>query len=414
MAQQDLVKGDSKELQVTRAAHGGHGIAIADRRVVFIAGTYPGDQVQASITQVKKNFARAVATKIIVPSPMRTTDRCPAAAAGAGCCDYSTLQPKNEIQLKAGILADQLQRLGGLPTVPEIKTIDMPPHTGWRTRVRLGVNNDGYAGMRKLHSAEVVATEPCSQAVSGLLEGIVGAQASRFHPGAELVAVLDDAGQRHLIETRKAARGRRSDEIIRVLEGTGTATQVNAGFEFRLPATQFWQAHKNAIAAYSSQIASWCAGLQPRGTKPTAWDLFGGVGALIPPLLRGLGKDTQVESVEASPAATAAGRLVFDANVSFHAAPVEKIVPHLKPADLVLLDPPRVGAGQHTITQIAARLPQRIIHIGCDPATFARDMRSWLDCGYRLEEVVVFNAFPGTHHFETLGLLVPTSMLRAS
>ena len=84
---------------------------------------------------------------------------------------------------------------------------------------------------------------------------------------------------------------------------------------------------------------------------------------------------------------------------------VEKAVAQLDSPDAVVLDPPRKGAGARVIEQVAQANPQRIVHIGCDPATCARDLRSWVDTGYCVETLTLVNAFPGTHHFEVLARL---------
>ncbi|HHU44691.1 MAG TPA: RNA methyltransferase, partial [Actinomycetales bacterium] len=75
--------------------------------------------------------------------------------------------------------------------------------------------------------------------------------------------------------------------------------------------------------------------------------------------------------------------------------------------DLVVLDPPRTGAGAAIVRAIATARPGAVLHIGCDPATFARDARAWADNGYRIESLEVVDAFPGTHHLETIALLAP-------
>ena len=75
----------------------------------------------------------------------------------------------------------------------------------------------------------------------------------------------------------------------------------------------------------------------------------------------------------------------------------------------MVLDPPRTGAGAQTVKAIAAARPAKVLHIGCDPATFARDARTWADCGYRIESIEVVDAFPGTHHLETIAVLAPAT-----
>src|SRR5699024_3484740 len=103
-------------------------------------------------TQVKKRFARGFVVQVNSASPHRVESRCPAAAAGAGCCDYAELAPGAELDIKSRILTDQLERIGGLTEIPTPELIDLEPAQGWRTRVRLGVDASGRAGFRKVRS----------------------------------------------------------------------------------------------------------------------------------------------------------------------------------------------------------------------------------------------------------------------
>lgn len=72
---------------------------------------------------------------------------------------------------------------------------------------------------------------------------------------------------------------------------------------------------------------------------------------------------------------------------------------------MVVLDPPRTGAGDDVVAGVAKKQPERIIHVGCDPATFSRDVAAWGENGYRIARLAVINAFPGTHHFEVVAEL---------
>ncbi|MGW4285108.1 hypothetical protein ACWEFY_35340, partial [Nocardia sp. NPDC004750] len=73
--------------------------------------------------------------------------------------------------------------------------------------------------------------------------------------------------------------------------------------------------------------------------------------------------------------------------------------------DVVVLDPPRAGAGKEVVGAVTASGPARIIHVGCDPAAFARDLGLYQAAGYRLADLRAFDAFPATHHVESLALL---------
>ena len=364
---------------------------------------------RSRIAQVKKNYAKATLVDIVTPSPLRVPNRCPAAAHGAGCCDFADLKPEAELELKTTILTGQLTKLGKLAALPPITTQELPPTTGWRSRIRLGVDQAGRAGFRKAHSHDLVTDHRCIQPMPGLLgegsDSIVGADSNyRFTPGAEVIAVLDDAGNRHVVEVRKPARGRRSEIITKVISGTGDVVQKVGEHTFTLPPTAFWQAHHQALSAYSDLITQWVAGGQ-YSAEPVGWDLYGGVGALVPALHQALGNKSHIHSVESARVMATSGQVTFGDDVHFHIGLVGNLIDTLPQPDVVVLDPPRVGAGADVVTRIAARKPQRVIHIGCDPATFATDIRAWSQAGYHLSDIVVVNAFPGTHHFETLGLL---------
>jgi tRNA/tmRNA/rRNA uracil-C5-methylase (TrmA/RlmC/RlmD family) len=400
----ELERDQTRELTITRMAHGGEGIGELDGRVVFVRGAYPGDVVEATVTQVKKRFARAELDRVTTPGPLRVEQSCPAAAAGAGCCDFGDLDPAQETELKAGILLGQLSRLGRVEDAPAPELIDLQPVRGWRTRVRLGVDKQGRAGFRA-HASRDLIHIPCTQVVPELLEGLVGPGARTFTPGAEVVAVLDSTGARHVVETRRASRGRRVEKVTDVLEGSGTVTEQADGHTFRFPATAFWQAHVQAPDAYTGLIRRWLADLVPAENQ-TGWDLYGGVGLFVPALADSLGEGATIHSVDYSPAAA---ELTQDSlapyRVEMHNARVEKSLATLPAPRVVVLDPPRTGAGDEVVAGVAAKQPERIIHVGCDPATFSRDVAAWGENGYRVERLAVVNAFPGTHHFEVIGEL---------
>lgn len=392
--------------KVTRMAHGGEGIAsLEDGRVAFIAGTAPGDTVSARITTSKKRWARAELIDIVAPSKLRVQHTCPAAAAGAGCCDFSHINADAQLGLKTDILRGQLRALTRADYTDELplEAVALPPATYWRTRVRLGVDSAGYAGVRRARSGDVIASESCTQPVAGLLDNL-----PRFTPGSEVIAVLDSIGTRHIVQTSRAKRGSRVEAMNTVVEGTGEVTQriraAGGSSTFQFPATAFWQAHLKAPDAYANVIAQWGKG---EYESEVAWDLYGGVGAFVPAIHSATG-GAKVVSVDYSPAATSHMQPAFDGlDVEVVAGRVERSVDTLPSPGLVVLDPPRTGAGAHVVAALAAKAPERVVHIGCDPATFARDLAAWRDGGYEVKRLGLIDAFPNTHHFETIAVLEP-------
>ncbi len=72
---------------------------------------------------------------------------------------------------------------------------------------------------------------------------------------------------------------------------------------------------------------------------------------------------------------------------------------------VVVLDPPRKGAGRDIVDAIAARGAERVIYVACDPAALARDVATFAGHGYSLSALRAFDAFPMTHHVECIALL---------
>ncbi|MBI9000610.1 TRAM domain-containing protein [Corynebacterium sp. CCM 9185] len=421
--QHPVAVGDRITVNVDRPAHGGEGIAyLPDGRIVFVRGGIPGDVLRVEITKVKKRFTAARIIDVVQSSPHRVPQRCAAAARGAGCCDYGHVDPAAEDALKRAVLLDQLHRIGRLSDedIPEVESIALEPVSGWRTRVRLGVDATGHAGTRIAGSHELLSIA-CMQALPGMLEGVVGPGAGRFTPGAELIVAVDSTGDRHVVESRRAARGRRTEAIQRTLEGSGVCTEKIGGHTYHLPATAFWQAHKEAPATFTAIVRSWLTDALSSDTDavpsapgaPVGWDLYGGAGLFAPALLDALREtsgysDSSVISVEQSAMAGECGRSALaDLPVEFRTGEVDAEVPQLPAPRAVVLDPPRTGAGADTVSAIAGARPSAVIHVGCDPATFARDIAAWSASGFRLARLAVIGAFPGTHHLEAFGLLVP-------
>ncbi|MCQ4611164.1 class I SAM-dependent RNA methyltransferase [Corynebacterium sp. CCUG 51687] len=411
-AQPSLTPGDSIQVTFHAFAHGGEAIALAnDGRVVFVQGALPGETATVKLLKVKKRWARGELLEIQQTSPDRVKVGCPAAAAGAGCCDFAHMSESLQRAAKTEVLVGQLEKMARPSGVPDgidltaISVQALAPTTGWRTRIRLGTDAQGRAGFRKARSNDVVA-ERCTQAMPELFDGIVGDGARRFTPGSEIVVVIDSLGNRHVVETSKVQRGRRVERIDRTVEGSGNIVEMVGNDRFEFPATAFWQAHRSAPSAYADLVREWSLAGRPYQNN-SGWDLYGGVGLFVPSMSAALGGGP-VATVDYSKSAMAHSQpALASLDVNKVNSRVETGIRSLPPAGLVVLDPPRTGAGDKVIHDIAAASPQRVIHIGCDPATFARDLASWGACGYHVTEIKVIDAFPGTHHFETLACLEP-------
>jgi tRNA/tmRNA/rRNA uracil-C5-methylase (TrmA/RlmC/RlmD family) len=381
------------EVEVGPVAHGGHCVARADGRVVFVRHALPGERVVVEVTEDKGgSFCRADAVEVLEPSPDRVEAPCPLARpGGCGGCDWQHASASAQRSLKAAVVAEQLRRLAGIEMDVEVEAL--PGGLGeWRTRLRMTVDGKGRAGFRAHRSHQVVPVRRCTISDPDLIDDVARQHWTR---GAELDLTADSLGQLHIVE--RPQRGR-----PRVVAGDGVAVERAGGREWHIDAHGFWQVHPEAADLYAEIVGEWAQA--PVGG--TAWDLYGGVGLFAAVLAEQVGPDGSVLVVESARGAVADGRrnLADLPQVRFKAALVEDAALTGRP-DVVVLDPPRKGAGKAVVDAIAAHEPDRVIYVACDPAALARDVAGFVEHGYRLERLRAFDAFPMTHHVECLALL---------
>lgn len=376
-------------------ANGGSCVAHHDGRVVFVRYALPGERVRARVTQQRGSYWHADAIEILQSAPDRIEPLCPVAGVdGAGCCDLAFADPAAARVLKGAVVANQLARLGHHPWEGVAEPVGSGKPVGWRTRVQLDVGPDGCAGLHRYHSTELVTDLRCAQLPDGMLAGLDG---PRWRPGARLHVVLDDDGRRHVLSSG-ADRGDAT-----MAEG-GPTTVARVGERvWRLPVTAFWQAHREAAALYSDLVGEWLGGSGAR----RAWDLYGGAGLFAAALAGVVGARGRVITVDTARNASGAARTALaDLPVRVVVESVRRfLAAQPRGADVAVLDPPRAGAGREVIGLLAGAGVRQVVHIGCEAASFARDIGLYRAQGYRVAQIRVFDAFPLTHHVECFALL---------
>jgi tRNA/tmRNA/rRNA uracil-C5-methylase (TrmA/RlmC/RlmD family) len=385
-------------LTVGAPANGGSCVARHDGRVVFVRYALPGERVRARVTADRGSYCHAETLEVIEPSDDRRESLCPIAGVqGAGCCDLASVEPAAARALKGEVVSNQLARLGNYEWSGIVEPLSPVGPTGWRTRVRLDVGADGRAGFHRYHSDELIADLNCGQLPAGMTDGLAS---TTWSPGAQLHVVIDDDDQRHVVCTSRHGR-RTSTEVV---EGSYHGVQRVGRHSWQVPVTAFWQAHRDAARTYSALVSEW-AHPDP-GT--TAWDLYGGVGVFAAVLADAVGESGQVVSVDSSRAAsrTACATLADFAQVSVMTDSVRRALTRQpRAADVAVLDPPRAGAGRDVIDLLAAAEVPRVMHFGCEIASFARDIGLYRERGYAVDKISVFDSFPLTHHTECVALL---------
>lgn len=400
-----LAEAERVELTVGAVAPGGHCVARVAGKVVFVRHALPGERVVAEVTEVHRGFVRADAVTVLAAAPERVEPPCPYARPGrCGGCDLQHVSPEAQLTWKAGVIREQLTRLGGL-TGGELDALGIQVEAlpggslGWRSRVRYTVDGAGRAGLLKHRSHEVVPIDRCRIAHPTIQQlPVLGPV--RW-PDAEAVESVASTGGDVTVTAL-------ADGVARPVSGPERVHEEAVGRRWTLPPSAFWQVHP---AAADTLVNAVLAQLDPRPGE-TAWDLYGGAGLFAAALAERVGVTGRVTLVEAAGAGIAAARenlrdLPQVSIIPGRVAPVLDRGRLTAPVDLAVLDPPRSGAGARVVRAVAAAGARAVAYVGCDPAAFARDVRGFAEVGWRLAALRGFDLFPMTQHVELVGLLLP-------
>ena len=413
-------------------AHGGHCVARHEGRVLFVRHALPGERVVAQVTEGcdGDRFLRADAVDVLSPSPDRVAPPCPLAGPGlCGGCDWQHASLAAQRRLKADVVREQLRRLARLDVEVVVEAVPGDDEgLGWRTRMQFAVGPDSKLGLRPHRSHQVLALTSCPIAHPGVeATGVTG----QAWPGVRAVDVVvattpgADPGERALVIAESASRKRPAlpqvDAALAVTGVHGGLDQVRGRafvqervvvgdwqHDFRVSGSGFWQVHPGAPAALVGAVL---AALRPQAGEQVL-DLYAGAGLFTAALAHAVAPQGAVLAIESNP------RAVRDARHNLRNLPgagvsqgrVDRVLAAMLPtgvrADLVVLDPPRTGAGRVVVEQICSLRPRAVAYVACDPAALARDVAYAAEHGYRLTGVRGFDLFPMTQHVECVALLV--------
>jgi tRNA/tmRNA/rRNA uracil-C5-methylase (TrmA/RlmC/RlmD family) len=411
--------GTEFEVTVGPVAHGGHCVARHEGRVVFVRHSLPGERVVVRVTEDRHpGYCRADAIEVLAASPERVERPCPYSGPGrCGGCDWQHVAPAEQRRLKAAVVREQLARLAGLdhddPVVRDLAVEELPGGPlRWRSRARFAVDRSGAPGLRRYRSHDIVVLDDCLITV----EPAAAAVLRRRWPGAGAVDVsVDSTGA--VTTTRLDRRGRpTSSRVVRPggdlpEEPSARAERWAGGRDWEVEGTGFWQVHPAAADALVAAVTGF-AEVRP---GETVLDLYAGAGLFGGALAPAAGPEGRVVCVESDPAACAAAAAnlaglpqaeVWEGEVD--AEGLAGLLAELGTApDVVVLDPPRAGAGPAVSRLLAGTAARAVVYVACDPAALARDVAAFGEAGYRLAAVRGFDAFPMTAHVECVALLVP-------
>jgi tRNA/tmRNA/rRNA uracil-C5-methylase (TrmA/RlmC/RlmD family) len=410
---------DLIELEIGAVANGGSCVARHEGRVVFVRHTLPGERVRARITQETKNFLRADAVEILEASPDRVPAPCPFSGPGrCGGCDWQHVSLPAQRLLKAAVVEEQLRRVAGVEREVIVEEVPgAPDGLGWRTRMQFSVRRDGAVGLKHHRSHTIEPIDECLIAHHEV--EVLGIERKRW-PGAAGVEAIASAGtgdRLAILKTRGRARVPRMDAQVRLISGKPDkppfVREDVADRLWQVSGSGFWQVHPGAAQLLADAVIE---ALEPRRGE-VAVDLYCGAGLFAGVLGESVGSDGLVVGIESEAQAVKDARFNLRdlPHVSIERGEVEKVLDEiqfgrgktkLNRADLVVLDPPRTGAGPDVVKRIAELAGRRIAYVSCDPATLSRDLALFSEQGWALSGLRAFDAFPMTQHVELLATLI--------
>ena len=445
-----MKKNDIINLEITALTSEGSGIGRADGMAVFVPFTAVGDVVSCRVLKVLKSYAYGKIEQLITLSPDRVENDCPVFGKCGGCV-YRHISYQAELAAKEQIVRDAFERLGGLS--PEFLPICGSDNVnGYRNKLQMPLaktdGGDIVSGFFSERSHRVVPVEHCrlqperfSEIVAFIKEQLKALKISvynergnqgvmrhiflrRGHYSGEVCAVLVAKRKTPEMSKLAAALTKRFPEIAGVvlninpdrtnvilgerevlLSGKAEIADTMCGVNVEISPKSFYQVNTPAAENLYKQAAEFA---QPKGKS--VLDLYCGAGTIG---LSMAGEAAKIIGAEIVPEAVEnAKRNALNSgftNAEFICADASRAAVELAEKgivpDVIILDPPRKGCGEETLSACLKMNPERIVMISCNPATAARDCKFLAENGYSVERVRAFDLFPRTRHVECVALI---------
>ena len=135
--------GDQHEIQLTDLTYSAAAVGRINGVVTFVHRGGPNETARVEITEVKKRHLYARIKEISSPSPDRCPPPCPYFDAGCGGCQWQHINVDAQLDAKARVLIESLNRIGGLSSLPDITRHPAPQPLAYRNHIRLAINAVG-------------------------------------------------------------------------------------------------------------------------------------------------------------------------------------------------------------------------------------------------------------------------------
>jgi 23S rRNA (uracil1939-C5)-methyltransferase len=368
------------------------------QKTLFVTGGIPGEQVEVEVYDDRKDLARARVTKVLDPSPFRTTDPNPDHESEWGGLQWRHIASEQQGAFKTDIVRDALTRIAKRPEAQLTFTGSVSPF-GYRTTMRMPIVN-GRAGGHVSKSSETVALDAAPIADPLLEELIID---GRFGDATEVRLRVGTSSKERLAWITGGKKDPVLPEDVQVTRN-GRKAFVHEdvlGSTFQVSARAFFQSGPEAAELLASTVSKHV----PHETQ-LILDAYSGIGMLGGVLAKE--RKARLIAIEQD------GASVNDSKVNLQEIDTRLIlgeVAAVRPGDVelpqvIVADPARSGLGPSASRALAQLQAERIVLVSCDPASLARDVNLLANNGYDLQTVEVLDLFPQTPHVETVSVFI--------
>lgn len=421
----------------------GEGITHVGGQTVFIPGALIGEKVTARVVLAKPTFAHAVLEKRLSTSPFRVSPPCPYFKQCGGC-SIQHLSYGGQLELKRNMVSNALKKYAGI----EFEVEEVAPSEkeyGYRNKVTLPVASDGKEGavmglyMKKSH--RIVPIADCLLQKPPTFSAAKEALKFALEEGLEAYNPSNGVGDLRYISVRSLGKETAVTFVVKKEKKDWERRLKAAAEKFAKQDfsvfVNYNSRRDNVILGDNSRLVYGNAETEVSGfaveTHPQAFfqvndgirdelyreaaaqiaegeyvvDAYCGAGIMSAVVSR---KADKVVGVEISRAAVDSALRLKERNgienLSFLCGDcsifVEKALDNAPKNAALILDPPKSGCEKEVLR--AAEKAAKIIYIGCNPATLARDTALLVSAGFRLIKVRPFDMFPQTSSVETLAV----------
>ncbi len=404
---------DTFDIRMNNLAYGGEAIGrLPDGRVVFVPFAIPGELVRVKIVEDKARQARGGLVEVLEASPERVIPRCQHFGTCGGCL-YQHMNYPTQLNAKAAILREQLERIGGLKDFPPVETLAASKPWNYRNSMQFHLTQEGKLGFQRANSNQTFAIGECHLPIESInrlwpqvdIEPMPGLERINMRVGVddELMIILESSDSLLVdfsIEDLAVSVVQLGPAGSMVLAGSDHLEMEVSGKRLRVSAGSFSQV--NTLQA--QVMVSYLTDHLLVNEKMTVLDTYCGVGLfsafLAPKVNRLVGIELSAQACE-----DFAANLDEFENVELYEDAVENVLSQVQfDADMIVMDPPRAGLGAKTVEGVLTQSAAKLAYISCDPATLARDGKQLTAGGYSLKSVTLVDMFPQTYHIESISL----------